>query len=1474
MFFEQLEERVVLAASFTVAPTFGIGSGNQPVSVAAGDFNGDGKADLATANFASTNVSVLLGDGLGGFGGAANFTVGNSPKAVTVGDFDGDGKPDLAVANYGSSTVSVLLNRTTPGAPAVSFAAAINVNVGDRPVSLAVGDFDGDGKTDLVTAGAGVSSMLINTSTIGAPTSFSRYDLNSNFVAWGPGYGNFSVAVGDLNSDGKPDLAFASTYYLRVFLNTTPTGASPTFTSELGLWNDNNYYRASFISVGDFNGDGKLDLAATSSDLGSDKLFVRLNTTPAGALTASFGSLASFTVARGSGRTIAVGDFNGDGKADLAVSSPNVSVLLNTTTTGATTPSFAPAANIPGNTTVLGVGLMPRSVKVGDFDGDGKPDLVTANYKSRNVSVLLNNGNGVFAAAANFHAGPSPNSVALGDFDADGKLDLVVAISGTGSVSVLLNTTVPANSPPVVAANVAAVSANEGGTVSNAGTFSDAQGNNTVTLTATVGGVAFGTVTKNDSDGTWSWSANAADGPAGPFTVTIKATDTQIAMANATFTYAVNNVVPTISLSGNATVNEGSPYTLNLGVVTDPGQDTITGYKIDWGDGVIDLFGTLANPANPAASPAYTTATHTFAEGPATQRNNVTVTDDDGTILAAYLDVTVKNVAPTARLQENSGVIYGNAATASFGDIFDPSTIDTAAGLRYAFSLDIDTTGTVIYDTADTVASADFGVQNAGTHRVYARIFDKDGGVTPYWTTLEVNQAHVSVAADARTKVYDNNDATDPALTYIGGTLITGNSFSGSLTRDAGQTVAGGPYAITLGSLSAGSNYIIDYIGADFTVTKASSTTTVSIVGGPFTYTGSAQTPATVAVTGAGGLNLTPDASYANNTNAGTAPASYNYPGDHNHFGSDDIENFTIGQKSATVTADHKTKTYGDANPTLTATVAGTVNGDVLDYTLATTAVQFSNVGDYGITVTLGANGNYSVTPTNDTLSIARANQTITWFNPAAINYGTPLSGTQLNATVAGVSGGSDPGALTYSPSAGTVLLAGTQTLIVSAAATTNYNSATTSVSLVVNPYVSSGFLSPISINRAFKLGSSVPIKWQLSDASGNAVTSLAAITTLMVTGPGGTTLLYPGNSSSSGATVLRHDGSQFIYNWQTKGFVVGNYTITALLADGGSVTQTIMLSTSGGAAALVINGVTGTTAVGALLAGDLTLYVDNSSGGFSSDELARIDAAIAGIQLLVSPYGANIFVVDGSVGSNANIVLASGTTSVLGGMAEGILGVSTSDGGITIIDGWNWYAGNDAGAIGAGQFDFQTVITHEVAHSIGLGHNDTASSVMFPALATRDIRRALVFADLNTDGEQGGSGLHAEAIFAVGYSPEVVTAELDSRPLNSARNFSTSRSTGFAATPLWSIVKELTTDKSQNAATPDVTNSRDLNTGLRRAAKKSAWRSAIGSTEVETLAESQGIDNFFATLADDDGEMLDNLMDSAFSELGNHQDF
>jgi hypothetical protein len=268
----------------------------------------------------------------------------------------------------------------------------------------------------------------------------------------------------------------------------------------------------------------------------------------------------------------------------------------------------------------------------------------------------------------------------------------------------------------------------------------------------------------------------------------------------------------------------------------------------------------------------------------------------------------------------------------------------------------------------------------------------------------------------------------------------------------------------------------------------------------------------------------------------------------------------TIEARPATVKADDKSKTYGNLNPALTAMVAGTVNGDTLNYTLATAALQFSNVGTYGITVTLGSNPNYAITPTNGTLTIDKANQTITWANPANITLGTPLSSTQLNASVAGVPGGSLPCALTYTPAAGTVLSVGAnQALKVDAAATTNYNTATKTVYINVN-YSFVGFLPPIDnlpVINSVKAGQTVPVKWQLKDAAGNLISDLGSLA------PGGLTSVKVNCSSglvdaieevllSPGSTVFRFDGTQFIFNWQTSKSWIGTCRLmTVTLKDG-----------------------------------------------------------------------------------------------------------------------------------------------------------------------------------------------------------------------------------------------------------------------------------------------------------------------------------
>ena len=162
-----------------------------------GDFNGDGKLDLAVANQSSNNVSILLGTGTGSFSAATNFAVGELLISVAVGDFNGDGKPDLAVANQfpiTSRSCWALARAASVPQPTSLWASG--------PFSVAVGDFNGDGKLDLAVANSASNnvSILLGTGT-------GSFSAATNFAA---GTSPHSVAVGDFNGDGKLDLAMAN----------------------------------------------------------------------------------------------------------------------------------------------------------------------------------------------------------------------------------------------------------------------------------------------------------------------------------------------------------------------------------------------------------------------------------------------------------------------------------------------------------------------------------------------------------------------------------------------------------------------------------------------------------------------------------------------------------------------------------------------------------------------------------------------------------------------------------------------------------------------------------------------------------------------------------------------------------------------------------------------------------------------------------------------------------------------------------------------------------------------------------------------------------------------------------------------------------------------------------------------------------------------------------------------------------------
>jgi hypothetical protein len=484
-----------LTLSFAAPQTFAVGGG--PRSIAVADLNGDGKPDLAIANRAG-GVSVLLNQTTprattASFAPQQTFAVQDDPFDVVAIDLNGDSHPDLAVVNFNvlSNSVSVLLNQTTAGATSVSFATQQTFAVGTNPTSITAGDFNGDGRPDLVVSNANSESVsILLNATTSLPTAFPQKAVVSGgqpqvmtLVGVAPNGDPLSFAVASQpvhgvlsgldnitgqvtytptdNYIGPDSFQFtvtdtttnttstATTVNIAVsFPSPTPINFAPQQTYATGL-------NPGGIVVADFNGDGRLDFAITTGGGNVPTVSVFLNTTPVGSSTISFAAPQTFAVP-GNLSSLAVADFNGDGRPDLVINDPNsgkVWVYLNTTAAGASSASFATPQG-------FSVGGSPDSLTVADINSDGRPDLVFVTGFQGSVGVLLNTtptGAAVLSFAAPVTFGSGAYTVTAGDLNGDGKPDLVYTSTSSttlfGELVVLLNTTprgasTPSFSPP------------------------------------------------------------------------------------------------------------------------------------------------------------------------------------------------------------------------------------------------------------------------------------------------------------------------------------------------------------------------------------------------------------------------------------------------------------------------------------------------------------------------------------------------------------------------------------------------------------------------------------------------------------------------------------------------------------------------------------------------------------------------------------------------------------------------------------------------------------------------------------------------------------------------------------------------------------------------------------------------------------------------------------------------------------------
>lgn len=347
--------------------------GTAPGSVEVADVDGDGRPDLVVANEQSNNVTILLGDGKGGFTQARGspFHAGPAPNDVAVGDFNRDGHVDLAFANHEEKYLTVLLGDGRGGflpAPHSPFA----VDVHPHTHGVATGDLNADGNLDLVTDSWGTDQVAV---LVG--DGMGGFAGPGVFIAVGK-HPYQRLRVADVNRDGKPDVITTNLEGddVTILLGDGRGG----FTRSAGSpfpCGDSPFN----FAVGDVNGDGAPDLAivnspsSTSDRHGTDGLTILLGD---GAGRFRMMANSPFETGRIPNR-VAIGDVNGDGVADIAVSSPD----------GNTITLFLMGHKGVASRSTLAIGGRPKGLAIRDLNGDGKADLAITNIGANTVTVVF-----------------------------------------------------------------------------------------------------------------------------------------------------------------------------------------------------------------------------------------------------------------------------------------------------------------------------------------------------------------------------------------------------------------------------------------------------------------------------------------------------------------------------------------------------------------------------------------------------------------------------------------------------------------------------------------------------------------------------------------------------------------------------------------------------------------------------------------------------------------------------------------------------------------------------------------------------------------------------------------------------------------------------------------------------------------------------------------------------------------------------
>ena len=399
-----------LAGGQAVLSTVLLGPGIHPLTAY---YRGDTANPSSTSPVLSQTVLAL---GQSGFQPAVNFGGVTNPREAAAGDFNGDGKIDLVVANFGLNSIAVMLGKGDGTfQPPLSYPTDSAQFSG--PTGIVVTDFNGDGRMDIAVVNG---ATFVNTVAVLLGNGDGTFRPEMSYAVPGNPH---SLIAADFNGDGIPDLATDNFGHSSVAVLLGK--GDGTFQAAVNVVTPPSPLN---LAAGDFNGDGRPDIAVVNQTQVSILLGIGDGT---------FRSPVNYAVGKTAAK-VAVGDLNGDGRADLVVANigdNNVSVLL-----GKGDGTFQNAVN-------YAAGMGPTTIAIRDFNGDGLPDIAVTDAVGNNVSILLGNGDGTLQAPASYGTGNDPLALVAADFNGDGRTDLAVGNYLAGNISVLLGVQV---SEPIV----------------------------------------------------------------------------------------------------------------------------------------------------------------------------------------------------------------------------------------------------------------------------------------------------------------------------------------------------------------------------------------------------------------------------------------------------------------------------------------------------------------------------------------------------------------------------------------------------------------------------------------------------------------------------------------------------------------------------------------------------------------------------------------------------------------------------------------------------------------------------------------------------------------------------------------------------------------------------------------------------------------------------------------------------------------